>query len=33
MIGAIILELLTTMSWKCSHYTPEPRFQTVNQET
>ena len=29
----ITLELLTIMHWKCRHYTPEPRFQTVNQET
>ena len=32
LIAFIILELFTTMSWKCRHYTPEPRFQTANQQ-
>ena len=33
LIAFIMLELFTIMSWICRYYTPEPRFQTANQET
>ena len=33
LIAVMVLELFTIMFWKCRHYTPEPRFQSVNQET
>ena len=33
LIAFIVIELFTIISWKCRHFTPEPRFQTANQET
>ena len=33
LIAVIMIELFTIMSSKCHHYTPEPCFQTANQET
>ena len=33
LIAVIMPKLFTVMFWKCRHYTPEPRFQTANQET
>ena len=33
VIAFIIFELFTIMSWKCRHYSPEPRYPTANPET